>query len=137
MSDWNFNPLKFRTEIPAEISHVIDFRVQPGWKTACSEKKKKKNLNKNKIQNGRKNSVTKCRKSLKKTWKQFRWDNEEMISYLIQCILSYKPETEFEGKDFDHDKVSWYFQIFLLRDKYDKTLIFCFAWCNLRMLITP
>ena len=42
MSDWNFNPLKFRTEIPAEISHVIDFRVQPGWKTACSEKKKKK-----------------------------------------------------------------------------------------------
>ena len=29
-----------------------------------------------------------------------------MISNLIQCILSYKPETEFEGKDFDHEKVS-------------------------------
>ena len=29
-----------------------------------------------------------------------------MISNLIKCILSYKPETEFEGKDFDHDKVS-------------------------------
>ena len=29
-----------------------------------------------------------------------------MISNLIQCILSYKPETEFEGKDFDYDKVS-------------------------------
>ena len=29
-----------------------------------------------------------------------------MISNLIQCILSYKPETEFEGKNFDHEKVS-------------------------------
>ena len=93
-------------------------------------KKKKKNSNKNKIENGRKNSVTKCRKKL---WKKL----EEMISNLIQCILSYKPETEFEGKDFDHEKVSWYFPIFLLCDKYDKTLIFCFVWCDLRMLITP
>ena len=27
--------------------------------------------------------------------------------------------------------------IFFLRDKYDKTLIFCFAWCNLKILIIP
>ena len=103
-----------------------------------ARQKKKTKSNKNKIENGRKNSVTKCRKKLwKRLEKKFRWDNEEMIRNLIQCILSYKPETKFEGKDFDHEKVSWYFQIFLLRDKYDKTLIFCFVWCNLRMLKTP
>ena len=53
MSDWNFNPLKFRTEIPAEISHVIDFRVQPGVKNCLfgkkKKKKKKKKSNKNKF----------------------------------------------------------------------------------------
>ena len=32
---------------------------------------------------------------------RFRWDKEERINNLIQCMLSYKSEMEFEGKDFN------------------------------------
>ena len=48
-----------------------------------------------------------CRRKL---WKKnlkpgFRWDKEERINNLIQCMLSYKSEMEFERKDFTADKV--------------------------------
>ena len=34
---------------------------------------------------------------------RFRWDKEERINNLFQCLLNYKPEMEFEGKDFNAD----------------------------------
>ena len=39
---------------------------------------------------------------------RFRWDKEEMINNFIQCMLSYTSEMEFEGKDFNTDKVKLY-----------------------------
>ena len=92
---------------------------------------RQKNSNENKIQSP--HAGESFEKNLKP---RFRWDKEG-INNLIQCMLSYNPETGFEGKDLNADKVSSYFQIFLLRDKYNKTLIFCFAWCNLKILMIP
>ena len=39
---------------------------------------------------------------------RFRWDKEEKINNLIQCMLSYKSEMEFEGKNFNAYKVKLY-----------------------------
>ena len=39
---------------------------------------------------------------------RFRWDKEQRINNLIQCMLSYKSEIEFEGKDYNADKVKLY-----------------------------
>ena len=40
---------------------------------------------------------------------RFRWDKEERINSLIQCMLSYKSKVKFEGKkDFNVDKVKLY-----------------------------
>ena len=34
---------------------------------------------------------------------RFRRDKEERRNNLLQCFLSYEPEMEFEGKDFNAD----------------------------------
>ena len=39
---------------------------------------------------------------------RFRWEKEEKITNLIQNMLEYKTEMEFEGKDFCADKVKLY-----------------------------
>ena len=36
---------------------------------------------------------------------RFRWDKEEGINNLIQCLLRYWPEMEFEGKNLMQIKV--------------------------------
>ena len=89
-----------------EISHVIDFKFQPRLEN-CLPSKKKEKKNKNEIQMAEKKSVTTHRRKLSKNLKpRFIWDKEERINRLIQCVLSYKPETQFDGKDFNADKVS-------------------------------
>ena len=40
--------------------------------------------------------------------RRFRWDKEERINSLIQCMLSYKPEIMFEEKNSNADKVKLY-----------------------------
>ena len=89
-----------------EISHVIDFKFQPRLEN-CLPSKKKKRKKENKIQMAEKKSVTTHRRKLSKHLKpRFIWDKEERINRLIQCVLSYKPETQFDGKDFNADEVS-------------------------------
>ena len=46
------------------------------------------------------------KKALKKNLKPiFRWDKEERINNLIQFMLIYKSEMEFDRRDFNADKV--------------------------------
>ena len=41
----------------------------------------------------------------KKLEARFSWDKKERINNLIQFMLSYKTDMEFEGRDFNADKV--------------------------------
>ena len=54
------------------------------------------------------------------SFKSFRWDKEEKINNLIQCMLNCKSETEFEWKYFNADKVKLYESV---RQKMEKTYV--------------
>ena len=57
----------------------------------------------------KKSQCKKLGKKLEKNFQKnlnprFRWDKEEGIHNLIQCMLIFKSQMEFEGKDVNADK---------------------------------
>ena len=113
----------FSTVKQVQISHVIDFKFQHGLEYCLLGKKIKKN-DSHKKRNGlsvsydyvktnfkfaEKNHSQRAEESFEKNLKpRFKWVKEERINNLMQCMLSYNSEMEFERKDFNADKVKLY-----------------------------
>ena len=86
--------------------HVIDFKFQPEMKNCLLGKK---NWIKTKYKMAEKSQSPLAEESFEENLKPtFRWDKEERVNSLIQCMLSCRSEIEFEGKDFSADKVMIY-----------------------------
>ena len=77
-----------------------------------------------------KNQSPRIKESFEKNLKsRFRWNKEERIINLIQCMLSYRSEMEFEGKDVNADKVKVYESV---RQKMEKIYVHELSSCGLQ-----